>query len=69
MRLSTASKNKAVTNNYTLNKAYISIFNGELEGKVKHYILDKPDMILKHLIALYFPPFWSLEKYFLNGFY
>ena len=57
MRLSTASKDKAVMNNYTLNKAYISVFNGELKGKVKRYILDKPDVILKHLIALYLPPF------------
>src|SRR6266704_3138669 len=53
MRLSTASKDKAVMNNYVLNKAYISVFNGELEGKVKCYILDKLDMILKYLIALY----------------
>jgi len=44
-------------NNYALNKAYISMFNGELEGKVKRYILDKLDMFLKHLIALYFPLF------------
>ena len=57
MRLSTASKDKAVINNYTLNKAYISVFNGELKGKIKHYILDKPDIISKHLITLYLPPF------------
>ena len=56
-------------NNYALNKAYISVFNGELEGKVKRHILDKLDVILKHFIALYLPPFWSLEKYFLNSFY
>ena len=44
-------------NNYALNKAYISIFNGKLKGKVKYHILDKLDMILKHLIALYLPLF------------
>ena len=44
-------------NNYALNKAYISIFNSELEGKVKYYILDKLDVILKYFIALYFPLF------------
>ena len=44
-------------NNYVLNKAYISIFNSELKGKVKCYILNKPDIISKHLIALYLPPF------------
>ena len=57
MRLSTASKDKVVINNYALNKAYINIFDGELKGKVKRHILDKPDMISKHLIALYLPPF------------
>ena len=51
------------------NKAYISVFNGELKGKVKYYILNKLDMILKYFIALYLPPFWSLEKYLLNNFY
>ena len=44
-------------NNYALNKAYISIFDGELEGKVKRHILDKLDVILKYFIALYLPPF------------
>ena len=57
MRLFTASKDKVVINNYVLNKAYISVFNGELKGKVKHYILDKLDIILKHFIALYLPLF------------
>ena len=69
MRLFTASKDKVVMNNYALNKAYISVFNSKLKGKVKHYILDKLDIILKHFITLYLPPFWSLEKYLLNGFY
>ena len=44
-------------NNYAFNKAYISVFDGELEGKVKYYILDKLDVILKHFIALYLPLF------------
>jgi hypothetical protein len=57
LRLSTTSKDKVVVNNYALNKAYISVFNGELKGKVKRYILDKPDVILKHLITLCLPPF------------
>ena len=57
MRLFTASKDKVVINNYALNKAYISVFNNKLKGKIKHYILDKLDMILKHLITLYFPLF------------
>ena len=57
MRLFTASKDKAVINNYAFNKAYISVFNGELKGKVKCYILDKLDIILKYLITLYLPLF------------
>ena len=44
-------------NNYVFNKAYISVFDSKLEGKIKRYILDKLDVILKHFIALYLPPF------------
>ena len=51
--ISTASKDKVVANNYALSKAYISVFDGELKGKIKRYILNKLDIILKYFIALY----------------
>ena len=57
LRLSTTSKDKVVANNYALNKAYISVFNGEFKGKVKRHTLDKLDVILKYLVALYLPLF------------
>ena len=69
IRLFTASKDKAVINNYTLNKTYISVFNGKLKDKVKHYILDKLNMIPKLLIAPCLSPLQSLKEHLLNYLY